>query len=52
VAPDIRRLYKDDREARSAGLSATTVAARRAINSLATRRGAVREYVITNIRVN
>ena len=52
VAPDIRRLYKDDRDAQSAGLAATTVAARRAINSLATRRGAVREYVITNIRVN
>jgi DNA adenine methylase len=52
VAPDIRRLYEDDRDARSAGLAATTVAARRAINSQASRRGAVREYVITNIRVN
>jgi DNA adenine methylase len=52
VAPDIRRLYKDDVDARSAGLAATTVAARRAINSQASRRGAVREYVITNIRVN
>ena len=52
AAPDIRRLYKDDDEARAAGLAATTVPARRAINSRASRRGAVREYVITNIRVN
>jgi DNA adenine methylase len=49
VAPDIRRLYADDTNARSAGLKATTVAARRAINSRASRRGAVREYLITNI---
>ena len=49
VAPDIRRLYADDAGARSAGLRATTVAARRAINSRASRRGAVREYLITNI---
>jgi len=49
VAPDIRRLYADDVNARSAGLRATTVAARRAINSRASRRGAVREYLITNI---
>jgi DNA adenine methylase len=52
VAPDIRRLYEDDGDARAAGLAAKTVAARRAINSRASRRGAVREYVITNIRVN
>lgn len=49
VAPDIRRLYADDMSARSAGLRATTVPARRAINSRASRRGAVREYLITNI---
>jgi DNA adenine methylase len=49
VAPDIRRLYADDATARSAGLRATTVPARRAINSRASRRGAVREYLITNI---
>jgi DNA adenine methylase len=49
VAPDIRRLYADNPEARAAGLKATTVPARRAINSEATRRGAVREYLITNI---
>lgn len=52
VAPDIRRLYANNIEARSAGLKTTTVAARRAINSRASRRGAVREYLITNIRVN
>jgi DNA adenine methylase len=49
VAPDIRRLYADNVEARSAGLRARTVEARRAINSRASRRGAVREYLITNI---
>ena len=49
VAPDIRRLYADNVEARSAGLRARTVEARRAINSRASRRGTVREYLITNI---
>ena len=49
VAPDIRRLYKEDVQARAAGLRATEVAARRAINSRASARGAVREYLITNI---
>ena len=49
VAPDIRRLYADNVEARSAGLRARTVDARRAINSRASGRGAVREYLITNI---
>jgi DNA adenine methylase len=49
VAPDIRRLYADNAEARSAGLRALTVRARRAINSRASLRGAVREYLITNI---
>jgi DNA adenine methylase len=49
VAPDIRRLYADDVSARLAGLRATIVPARRAINSRASRRGAVREYLITNI---
>ena len=37
------------RSARSAGLRATTVAARRAINSRAASRGPVREYLITNV---
>ncbi len=49
TAPDIRRLYADNVEARSAGLRAKTVEARRSINSRASRRGAVREYLITNI---
>ena len=49
TAPDIRRLYATNLEARAAGLRATTVEARRAINSRASRRGPVREYVITNI---
>ena len=37
------------RGAKMAGLRATTVAARRAINSRATARGPVREYLITNV---
>jgi DNA adenine methylase len=49
-APEIGRLYESSVEARSAGLKARTVAARRAINSHASRRGAVREYLITNVR--
>ena len=43
------RLYADNVEARSAGLRARTVEARRAINSRAAGRGPVREYLITNI---
>jgi DNA adenine methylase len=50
VAPEIRRLYARSDAARSAGLTARTVPARRAINSSPTRRGAVREYLITNVR--
>jgi DNA adenine methylase len=49
VAADIRRLYATNLEAQSVGLRATQVEARRAINSRASRRGAVREYLITNI---
>ena len=49
-APDIRRLYASDEGALKAGLRTTTVPARRAINSRATRRGPVREYLITNVR--
>jgi DNA adenine methylase len=52
TAPEIRRLYADDRRARAAGLRTLTVPARRAINSRAAGRGAVLEYVITNIGVN
>jgi DNA adenine methylase len=50
VAPEVRRLYALDAEARSAGLKTRTVPARRAINSQASRRGVVNEYVITNVR--
>jgi DNA adenine methylase len=49
AAPQIKALYARHRGARTAGLRATTVAARRAINSRAASRGAVREYLITNV---
>ena len=49
AAPQIARLYARHRGARSAGLRATTVAARRAINARASQRGPVREYLITNV---
>jgi DNA adenine methylase len=48
-APDIRRLYASHGPAREAGLRAMTVPARRAINSRASSRGPVREYLITNV---
>lgn len=50
VAPEIGRLYARSEEARRAGLKARTVPARRAINSRPSSRGAVREYLITNVR--
>lgn len=50
AAPEIRKLYKDSDAARHVGLKARTVPARRAINSRASGRGAVREYLITNVR--
>ena len=49
AAPQIKALYARDRHARTAGLKATTVSARRAINSRALGRGAVQEYLITNV---
>lgn len=49
IAPQIKALYARHRGAKTAGLRATTVAARRAINSRAASRGAVREYLITNV---
>ena len=49
AAPQIRALYATHAAARSAGLTARTVAARRAINSRAASRGPVREYLITNV---
>jgi DNA adenine methylase len=50
TAPLITALYEDDAAARRTGLCAHRVPARRAINSDPTRRGAVEEYVITNVR--
>ncbi len=49
TAPEIARLYDESEAARKAGLKAYQVDARRAINSVAGRRGPVREYVITNV---
>jgi DNA adenine methylase len=49
TAPAIRGLYADNQKARNAGLRAFTVPARRAINSRASRRGPVLEFVITNV---
>jgi len=48
TAPVVRDLYQSD-EARAAGLVAYRVPARRAINSKAARRGAVDEFVISNV---
>src|SRR3954470_3022209 len=48
AVPQIRALYTRQ-AARCAGLKATSVAARRAINSRASSRGPVREYLITNV---
>jgi DNA adenine methylase len=51
-APEIRRLYARSTSARGAGLRATTVRARRAINSRPSGRGEIREYLITNLNRN
>ncbi|MEO7273721.1 MAG: Dam family site-specific DNA-(adenine-N6)-methyltransferase [Vicinamibacterales bacterium] len=48
--PEVRELYARSADARAAGLAAHTVKARRAINSRASARGTVREYVVTNVR--
>jgi DNA adenine methylase len=50
TAQHIARLYDRNIEARRAGLRALRVPARRAVNSNATRRGPVFEYLITNQR--
>lgn len=50
VAPHISALYEDSPEARTAGFMAIRVPARRAINSRASGRSGVLEYVITNVR--
>jgi DNA adenine methylase len=49
AAPAVRRLYAESAEARSAGLQTRSVPARRAINSRASSRGAILEYLITNV---
>ncbi len=49
AAPLITRLYADDAEARAAGLQVQVVAARRNINANGANRGAVQEYIITNL---
>jgi len=49
TAPEIVELYGRDKDVASAGLRCFTVPARRAINSNGARRGAVSEYVITNV---
>jgi DNA adenine methylase len=48
TAPLVAELY-DTPAARAAGLSAHRIPARRAINSNASRRGQIEEYVITNV---
>lgn len=50
AAPQIKALYQRHRAARHAGLTARTVAARRAINSRAASRGPIREYLISNVK--
>jgi DNA adenine methylase len=49
TAPIISELYEKDRAARRAGLRSHRVPARRAINSNASRRGMVEEYIISNV---
>ena len=50
TAPKIAALYDGNADAERVGLRAHTVPARRAINSNASRRGHVDEYIITNVR--
>lgn len=50
TAPVIAELYDGNRQAKAARLMVHRVPARRAINSRASRRGPVAEYLITNIR--
>ena len=49
TAPEIARLYEDSDDVKAAGLKCYRIPARRAINSNASRRGVVDEYVITNV---
>lgn len=50
TATEIGRLYEDSATAQAAGLHAFRVPARRAVNSDASRRGPVEEFLITNIQ--
>ena len=50
TAPTIVKLFEKSRDARAAGLRASRVPARRAINTRADRRGAVDELVVSNLR--
>ena len=50
MAPQITALYRDNSEAKKLNIKAHIVPARRAINSNASRRGHVDEYIITNVR--
>jgi DNA adenine methylase len=50
TAPVIVDLYEHSAEVRKAGLVAHRVPAKRAINSNASRRGAVMEFIISNVR--
>ena len=50
TAPEIAQLYEDSKDVKAAGLHCYKIPARRAINSNATRRGVVTEYLITNVR--
>ena len=49
TAPEIRDLYDGNADAKGVGVRAHRVAARRAINSNAARRGPIEEYVISNV---
>lgn len=49
TADEITALYEQNKDARAAGLRARRVPARRAINSDASRRGTVEEYLISNV---
>ena len=49
TADEIAALYERNADARAAGLRTVRVAARRAINSNASRRGVIDEFLITNI---
>jgi len=49
TAPAIAALYDGNAAAETAGLRAYRIAARRAVNSVGTRRGSVDEYLISNV---